>query len=298
MAAEEVVPAPGRRRGRPTAKPAGGQNQSLRRAMRVLEQLAAAERGRSLTDLSQLLDLPAATVHRLLNTFEQLGYVQQDDERGHWFIGVKAFAVGSAFLNRRDLIGAARPVMRRLVEDSGETVNLSVLDDGEVVFVSQIESREMMRMVVPLGSRAPIHASGAGKAMLATLPEQDVAAIVRRRGLPRYTDHTLTAAAALGDALADVRRHGCAIDDEEHAIGLRCVAATVHDEHGAALAALSLSGPTARIVDARLSALRRLVVGAAAEVTGALGGRVPAACAGAEAVSAAAARGAADGGGR
>lgn len=244
--------------------------------MGLLERLSQSERGTSLTALSLQLGLPAATTHRLLNTFEELGYVQQDEELGRWYIGVKAFTVGNAFLNRRDYIATARAFMHKLMEESGETVNLAVLDRDHVVFVAQVESRELMRMIVRLGSDAPIHASGAGKALLATLPDQEVARILHKRGLERFTDGTIDTPSGLREELETIQRQGYALDDEEHAVGLRCVAATIHDEHGGPLAALSLSGPKARITDNRVAELGVMVSRAAAEITRALGGSTPA----------------------
>jgi len=179
-------------------------------------------------------------------------------------------------LNRRDFVASARPHMQRLVEQCGETVNLGVIDQGEVVFISQVESREVMRMIVRLGSRSPIHASGVGKALLASMPEQQVTRILQQRGLARYTDHTIDSPAPLHAELEQVRQQGYALDDEEHAVGLRCVAAPIFDENGQALAAISLSGPKARIVDTRLSELGNAIRQTALEITQVLGGRMPA----------------------
>ncbi len=267
-----------RKRGRPPSgkKNAGeGKNQSLRRALTLLERLAEAPEGMQLTDLSHQLGMPAATVHRLLSTFEEMNFVEQDAERGLWYVGLTAFTVGNAFLNRRDFVAIARPHMEALVEQCGETVNLGVIDDGEVVFINQVESREVMRMIVRLGSRSPIHASGVGKAMLANLSEQRVAKILERRGLQRFTDMTIDNPARLREALAQVRQQGYALDDEEHAVGLRCVASAIFDENGQALAAISLSGPKARMVDSRLSELGYAIQQTADEITRALGGYRP-----------------------
>ena len=268
-----------RKRGRPPGpnnRAGDGKNQSLIRALTLLERLSAAPGGVNLTDLSQQLGMPAATVHRLLSTFEELDFVEQDAKLGLWFVGLKAFTVGNAFLNRRDFVASARPHMHRLVEQCGETVNLGVIDQGEVVFISQVESREVMRMIVRLGSRSPIHASGVGKALLASMSEQQVARILQLRGLARYTDHTIDSPAALREELEQVRQQGYALDDEEHAVGLRCVAAPIFDENGQALAAISLSGPKARIVDSRLSELGNAIRQTAVEITQVLGGRMPA----------------------
>jgi IclR family acetate operon transcriptional repressor len=267
-----------RKRGRPpgpNSRANEGRNQSLTRALTLLERLSEASKGMNLTDLSQQLGMPTATVHRLLSTFEELDFVEQDPGQGLWFVGLKAFTVGNAFLSRRDFVASARPYMHALVDQCGETANLGVIDDGEVVIISQVESREVMRMIARLGSRSPIHASGVGKAQLASMPEHQVAKILQLRGLPRYTDKTIDSPAGLREELEQVRRLGYALDDEEQAVGLRCVAAAIYDENQQALAAISLSGPKARITDSRLSELGNAISQTAAEITQALGGRKP-----------------------
>jgi IclR family acetate operon transcriptional repressor len=150
-----------------------------------------------------------------------------------------------------------------------------VIDAGEAVFISQVESREVMRMIVRLGSRSPIHASGVGKALLANLPEQRVARILQQRGLQRYTERSIDNPTQLHAELQRIRQLGYALDDEEHAVGLRCVASAIFDENGQALAAISLSGPKARITDNRLDELGIAVRQSADEITQALGGYRP-----------------------
>lgn len=267
-----------RKRGRPpgpNSRAGDGKNQSLIRALNLIERLSENPAGVSLTDLSYQLGIPTATVHRLLSTFEDLGFVEQDSGKGLWFVGLKAFTVGNAFLSRRDFVASARPHMHALVDQCGETVNLGVIDDGEAVFISQVESREVMRMIVRLGSRSPIHASGVGKALLAHLPEQRLAQILQHRGLAHYTDRTIVSPAELREEFERIRQLGYALDDEEHAIGLRCVAAPIFDENHQALAAISLSGPKARITDARLDELGVAIRHTADEITLALGGQKP-----------------------
>lgn len=252
-----------------------GQVQSLIRGLTILERLAEAEDGDTLSDLAQRVGLAPSTTHRLLKSLEQMRFVSHDTQLGRWFIGVQTFTVGNAFLYHRDFVEVARPVMRRLMEESGETANLFVLDDGEAVTLSQVPCREMMRMFAKLGGRAPVHASAAGKALLAALPDDEVSAILHRRGLARFTPSTIDTPSGLRKELQEIRRCGYAIDDEEHAVGLRCIASAVHDEYGDAIAAISVSGPRARIGRDRLPTLGNMVVEAAAEVTESLGGRLP-----------------------
>ena len=267
-----------RKRGRPPGpnnRAGDGKNQSLTRALTLLARLSETPSGLSLTDLSYQLGMPTATVHRLLSTFEEFDFVEQPAEQGLWFVGLKAFTVGNAFLHRRDFVAAARPHMQALVDQCGETVNLGVIDDGEAVFISQVESREMMRMIVRLGSRSPIHASGVGKALLANMPEQDLASALQQRGLARYTERSIDNPTRLRKELQRIRQLGYALDDEEHAIGLRCVASAIFDENGQALGAISLSGPKARVTDGRLDELGIAVRQCADEITLALGGYRP-----------------------
>lgn len=247
--------------------------QSLSRALGLLNALAAQDDGVGLSDLSKRVGLAVSTAHRLLTTLQQEGFVRFDDQRGVWTVGVQAYVVGSAFLRARELTAIARPVMRQLMEDSGETVNLAVEDRGEAIYVAQVESRQMMRAIARPGGRALMHASGVGKALLAAMPETDCERIVAGHGLPRETERTLSTPNGLRAELDAIRKRGYAIDDEENAVGLRCVAAVIHDEHAQPIAALSLSGPKARIGDGMIETLGRAVQDAAERITAALGGR-------------------------
>lgn len=243
--------------------------------MMILERLAESANGLSLSELSLQLGFSLATIHRLLYTFEKLGYVYQNQEMGLWFIGVRSFEVGIAFLNHRDLVTISRPVMFALMETSGETVNLSIVDDGEIVYISQIECNEMMRMIVKLGGRAPMHASAAGKAMLTTFTKNQINQILKKKGLKKITPNTISSSSDLNAEILKSKRQGYAIDDEEQAIGLRCVAAPVYNELSVACAAVSISGPKVRISDQRLTELGIAVMKAANQITQDLGGRMP-----------------------
>lgn len=272
-AAKPADPAP-RRRGRPKihGESVGAQVQSLTRALTLLEEVARIEHGASLGDLAARVGLAPSTAHRLLKSLEAARFVAHDGERGLWFVGVKAFNVGAAFLGARDVVALARPAMRALMEESGESVNLAALEDGEVVFLAQVECRQMMRALNRPGGTAPLHASGVGKALLAALPADEAALLAGRRPLARFTPGTVVDPAGLAIERERARRRGYAIDDEEFSPGLRCVAAAIYDGSGRPVAALSLSGPSARITDARIDELGRLVRDRARAITQAIGG--------------------------
>jgi IclR family acetate operon transcriptional repressor len=265
------------RRGRTPSKPGAvtAQVQSLTRGLSILEALAKAEAGISLTDIARRVDLPPSTTHRLLSTLEKMGYVYQSEELGHWYVGLQAFTVGSGFLANRDFVGQSHVYMRRLMEQSGETANLAILDGTEAVFIAQVQCREMMRILVKLGSRVPLHASGVGKAIFAALPDEQIDAILKVKGLPRITDNTIVAPETMWAALKVIRHRGYSFDDEEHAPGTRCVAATIYDEHAEPLGAISLAGPSSRLPDERIKQLGPIVAHTAEELTRKLGGRWP-----------------------
>jgi IclR family acetate operon transcriptional repressor len=265
------------RRGRAPSKPGAptGQVQSLTRGLSILDALARSAAGLTLTDVAQRVQLPASTTHRLLSTLEKMGYVHQAGDLGLWFIGLQAFRVGTTFLENRDFVGQSHAYMHRLMEQAGETVNLAILDGTEAVFVAQVQCHEMMRTLVKLGSRVPLHASGVGKALFAALPDLQVDAILKVKGLPRITENTIVAIETMWAALRVIRQRGYSFDDEEHARSTRCVGAAIYDEHAEPLGAISIAGPSSRMADERIRHLGPVVAHIAEEFTRHLGGRWP-----------------------
>ena len=261
--------------GKPAAGERSSQVQSLLRALSIVNCLAESDEGTGLTDIAQQVGLSTSTTHRLLTTLEKERYVHFDSERKLWSVGVQTFFAGSAFIRSRNLVVVARPHMRALMEETGETVNLAAEDDGQAIYMAQIECRQMMRAFTTTGGRVPLNCSAVGKALLSEMPDAQVTRMLRRTGMAQITEKTLTTPAALLEDLDRVRRRGYAIDDEENAIGLRCCAAVIYNEFGEAAGALSVCGPTARIDDDRLPALGAMVKAAADTVSLEFGGRIP-----------------------
>ncbi|WP_343563355.1 IclR family transcriptional regulator [Kiloniella sp. b19] len=263
----------GRKAGRPASgNAASGSVQSLTRALSLLEQLSFSDNGLNLGEVSTAVELAPSTTHRLLSTMLQMGFVEYDEQLGLWSVGVNSFTVGNAYLKKRSFATQARPLMKDLMNASGETCNLAVLEGGQVVFIAQIESRDTMRMVVNLGSRGPLHATAVGKALLSALPEREARGIVEGLELTGLTDRSLTSREALLQELDSVRQKGFAVDDEEQKIGLTCLAANIYDEHHEAVAAISISGPSVRVTPQRLDELGRMVMETADRITAVIGG--------------------------
>jgi len=255
--------------------PKDGGVQSVDRALLIIETLAEDDEGYRLTDLAVRTGLSPSTVHRLLTTLEKRRFVQFDRGEFTWHIGAQSFAIGSTFVRRRNFVTQALPYLRKLRDQTRETANLAVVDDGAMVVLTRVESREIMRSVTKVGGRVPMVASGLGKALLATYSEQDVFAIIQRDGMPRLTSKSIVRAGELCKSLHDIRRQGYSVDDEEALIGLRCVSAVVYDDCSEPLAAISVSGKASRVPNDRLPILGKLVQEVAAELTTALRGTTP-----------------------
>jgi len=230
---------------------------------RVLDCFSAVDRRLTLGRIAELTGMPKTTVHRILAALALIGFVEQD-ARG-WGLGLGLFRLGSLALASMDLHREAAPVMARLAQASGEAVHLGVFDGTRIVVVERRQRAGDARATVTELESAPAHCTGVGKAALAF---QDEAAVERllRAGLERFTRQTVTDPAALRRELARVRARGYAVDDGEHTPGVRCVAAPIRDAAGRVFAALSVTGPAARLSDARLPLLAQMVQRAGAEI--------------------------------
>ncbi|HWJ75156.1 MAG TPA: IclR family transcriptional regulator [Kaistia sp.] len=249
-----------------------GRVQSVDRAMLLMESLSDAESGLRLTDLARRTKLSLTTVHRLLTTLEQRHFVRFLPKDNRWHIGQQAFTIGNAFVRDRSFMAPAQPYLRLLREHTKETANLGVVENGEIVLVDQLESREITRALSRVGGRTPMTASGMGKSILATYSGGEVNSHLNRHGMRRATVKSLTCRDALNTQLAKIRSDGYAVDDEEYVTGLRCVAAPVYNQHADVVCAISVSGTVSRMNATRLPIIGRLVAETAAAITRAIAG--------------------------
>lgn len=218
--------------------------QSLDRAIVLLDLLADAGGEVGISRLAELSGLPLPTIHRLMRTLVTHGYVRQEASR-RYALGPRLIRLGESAA--RQLGTWARPQLVELVAAVGETANLALLEGDDVVYVAQVPSTHSMRMFTEVGRRVFAHCTGVGKALLAQLPAETVRDILARTGMPAQTPHTLTDPATLLRELAQIRQQGYAIDDGEQEVGVRCLAVPVPG--APAMAAISVSGPAARLTD-------------------------------------------------
>ena len=266
-----------RPRGRPKSlfrESSAGTMQSLDRALGVLTSVARLERV-TLSDLAREIDVPTATTHRILMTLQKHGFVAFDEERQEWMIGIEAYRTGATYLRRSSVLEIGRPILRRLMQDSGETANLAVPDGAEVVFVGQVETPNPIRAFFPPGARTPMYASGTGKAIMAAMSEAALTRIIDGGSRMAFTDHTLLPDAGLPEDLADTRVRGWSHDREERYEGMSCIGAAIYNSRAEPCAGISVSGPTVRFNDARVPELAAMVMQAAQEITHLSGGQSP-----------------------
>ncbi|ROR32406.1 IclR family transcriptional regulator [Inmirania thermothiophila] len=220
--------------------------QVLERTNALLDALARHAEPTALKVLAAETGLPPSTASRILACLAAFGLVQRDG-RGHYALGVKLLQLASRVHARLDLRREARPVMEALRDELGETVNLTVREGDEVIYIERVTSRRAVRVEQVIGTRAPLHVTAVGKVFLAEEDEAAVAGYVERTGLRPFTPRTITDPVQLALELAEVRRRGYATDREEAEAGVGCIAVPVRDSLGVVVAALSVSAPVERL---------------------------------------------------
>jgi IclR family acetate operon transcriptional repressor len=248
-----------------------GRVQSLVRAFGLLDALVAHDEGLTLTDIAKRVGLPRSTTHRLLTTMDALHYVEFDPATNHWLIGVQAFALGSSFVQVRDLGRLGRPIMRSLMLEANEVVNIAVPDQSGVRYVGHVRPIADHAVRHASGDHLPMHTTASGKVLLAHWDVAELDRFLQSNRLSRKTGCSIVEKDALVRQLELIRVRGFAIDDQENAMGTRCVAAPVFDHNRRVKASLSISGSVTRLCDARLESLGRSLSAAAKRMTSDMG---------------------------
>jgi len=226
-----------------------------------------------LTDLQQHLSVSKATAYRLLSTLAARGYVEQDPKTRTYRLGLGFFQLASAALDARLLRESVRDCMRELRDLSGESVHLGVFDGTEVVYIDRVESQAVMRVVLAIGQREPLHCTASGKVLLAYRPPDELRSFLDAQGLPGFTRNTITDKDVLAQHLDLVRQRGYAVDDEEHTLAVRCFAFPVRDRTGDVIAAISIAGPAFRFTADMVERLTDDFLAIAGQISARLGYR-------------------------
>lgn len=243
---------------------------SVEKALDVFEVLSTAGSA-SLNELAELVQQPKSSLYRIIATLEKRGFIDRSDEDGKYCLGYKQLVITKQLLERSSLRNAAMPKMNKLVERFGDTVNLCVMLDGEIMYVEIIEGTHTLRMADKVGSKSPFHTTAAGKAIAAHQPERTVKEWIAKRGLPPLTPLTIANEADLFLELDRVRRQGYALDKEENVLGARCIGVPLFDMFGAVQGAISLSGAVHRYPDSEIESIAAAVIEAGRAISRQLG---------------------------
>lgn len=232
---------------------------SVKKAMDILD--CVAQKGRiSIKDLSSHLSMPKSTVCRLAQTLQACGYLEQHSGTGDYYLSYKFFRIGYDILEKSGIRDCVLPIMKRLSETTQETVNLTVLDEAKVLYIEKIETG-LLHTGIKVGSRAPLHCTASGKAILSSLSRERVNSILEKCvPLEAFTDNTLVTVQDLLEELEVCRKQGYALCKDEIANGVYALGAAIHGYPGREAAALTIAGPSNRFKPERMPEIIDLII--------------------------------------
>lgn len=218
---------------------------SVIKALDLMEVLAG--KGElSIGELNDHLGWDKSTIHRLLSTLREKGYVQQNSQNQKYRAGIKMFEIGNQVVERLGFRRQCQPYLESLAAMTKETVNLAVRDGKDIIYIDKIESSATIKVDLAVGKRLPMYCTGLGKAILAHMPEQEALKILQSESMIAHTPKTLVTLEAIQEQLALIRQKGYSLDDEEYVEGLVCVAAPIRNHRGEVMAAISIAVPQYR----------------------------------------------------
>lgn len=260
---------------RPRPRADRGSIQSVDRALTILNAIAETGGETTLTELSGRIGLNISTCHHLLATLMKWGYVTKAPGKRSYMLGARTVQLGLACLRQVDLPRRAQPYLERINNATGEMVNLAVLQGDHLVTLVKREGRHAVRVDTgTIGQSDAVHATAAGKAMLAWLPEDQIRRIVMAQGMKQFTPATITDFSALIEELRLVRRNGFALDREELIPDVLCVGAAVRDHAGAVVGAISTATPAMRATEEHLARMRDEIISATRALSAELGAEI------------------------
>lgn len=229
-------------------------NQSGEKLLNIMEFIAEQGTPVRVLDIARGMDTSSSTILRFLRTLEQCGYVSQDPATLRYYLTFKVCAVSNKVIASTDVRNIVHPYLLDLAHMMGETVCLGLENELSVAYVDVVEGRySIIRNMQRIGTSAPMHCTGIGKVLLMNADEQKLDRLIEERGLPAFTENTITTKERLIEELEAVRRTGYAFDNEECELGARCIAFPVRNYTGRIIAGLSVTGLSVRMSDSFLS---------------------------------------------
>lgn len=238
---------------------------ALERTINILKLISGSKDKYTVTDICKELDIPKATVFTTMRTLEYYNMVQKDGNGG-FHIGPEMFQLGMAYVSDNSIIELAKPYMKSLMEESGFTVHLGILHENQIMYIAKEEPDSFIKFSTYPGLKTKIHLSGLGKAIAAYLSESELDQIINVNGLVKATPNTITDITKFKESLMTVRKNGCAFEDEEGEIGVRCVAAPIINARHTTPTAISITAHSSQLPKEKFSKTGELVRKTAYEI--------------------------------
>lgn len=271
MESNFILKRPAREQGTAVTSKGAYQVRALERALNILSLFSVSVPELSLSDIAEQTGIAKSTTFRLVSVLTDYGFLERIPDTERYRIGIRAFEIGSIYIQSTSVEQEARPFLARLAAECNQTANLGVLNDGQVVHIAVVPPDRVIRYYAAVGDRVDSHCTGLGKALICDFSDEQLADLAERHPLVSYTRRTITSLDILRAHLKEVQEQGYAIDDEESFIGLRCVAAPIRNDKGEIVAAISVSGPSAEFGESALPSIIDAVVLAARGVSARLG---------------------------
>jgi DNA-binding IclR family transcriptional regulator len=247
--------------------------ESIKRAIQVLNSFTLNEKELGVTELSKRLNLHKSTIHRILITLEDEGFIVKNQITQKYYLGMKLFKLGNILQNQMEIRSLALPIMKELAQKTEESIDLNIVSDGKRVSIEKVESSQDIRHIIQLGKSLPLYCGGSGKALLAFLPEEEIDRFIKETKLEKLGPNTITDPEKLKGHLIKIKKNGYAISFEERLLGSISIAAPIKDYSGKLVASLSVSGPISRFNKKKISLYISLVKEATCRISLLLGYR-------------------------
>ena len=246
---------------------------SVIKAIDVINYLAQSEDELGVTEISEGLGMGVSATYHLLNTLRECNIIDQDEKSKKFKLSLRLWQIGMAAYEKNPISMTLKPFLKRLKEFTGETANLTILDNDHIVYIAQEESDKAIKMFTQMGASAPLHCTGAGKILLAYQNEVKRNSIIDKLDLVKYTDNTITKRDELIKKLEEIRNQGYGFDEEERNQDVFCIGAPVFGVKDEIVACISISGPKSRFTEENTRTWLKVVIEIANEASEYLKGK-------------------------
>jgi DNA-binding IclR family transcriptional regulator len=242
---------------------------SIEKALCLLELLSDNKKEMGITEIGKELHMGISTIYRILTTLKCRGYIVQNQQTSKYMLGAKLFILGCKVQNTTNLIKLVTPFLQRLSQNIDETINFAILEDRETICLSKIESKEILKAGIEVGTKVAAHCTSLGKVLLAFLPEQEFLMLYsdNNEKLPTFTPNSISSVEELKKCLKKIKKQGYAIDEEEFKIGVNCLGVPIINNEGKAIASISISGPRSRFNLFKMEKVKNILINMSKDIS-------------------------------